>query len=117
MEGCKVCTPHSWVEEGASSTCARYALVKSLRQQVEELQEEVRRLCCVREGEQEIDNNYLRCCKKKYLGPVALTSKDYQRAPTANSAVDKEVLWSLVTAGNRISLPPISSYVPTGKRI
>ena len=65
VEGCKVCTPHSWVEEGASSTCARCTLVESLRQRMEELQEEVRRLCCIREGEQETEY-YLRRCKKKY---------------------------------------------------
>lgn len=65
MESCEDCTPSSWVEEGARSTCARCAQVESLGKQMKELQEEISRLCCIREGEQEIDN-YLGLCKKKY---------------------------------------------------
>ena len=65
VEGCKDCTPASWVEEGGRCTCSRWALVELFRQQVEELQEEVSRLCCTREGAQEIEY-YLRHCKKKY---------------------------------------------------
>jgi len=53
--------PASWVKEGGRSTCARCALVESL----EELQEEISRLCCIREGEQQI-KYYLRLCKKTY---------------------------------------------------
>lgn len=55
VEGRKDCTSRSWVEEGASSTRARCALVESLRQRVERLQEEVSRLRCSREGEQETE--------------------------------------------------------------
>lgn len=50
------------------ATCTGYALVESVRQQVEELQEEVSRMHCIREGEQEIEH-YSRLCKTKYKAP------------------------------------------------
>ena len=66
VEACKIYSPHSWVKEGGNSTCASCALVESLRQQVQELQEEVSRLCCIREGEQEMMEYYLRHCTENY---------------------------------------------------
>lgn len=57
--------PPSWVEEGGSSTCASCVSVGLLRLWVEELQEEIIRLCYIWGGEQEIEY-YSRLCRKKY---------------------------------------------------
>ena len=96
VEGCKYCTPHSWVEEGGSSTCARCALVESLRQWVEELQEEVSRPRCIKEGEQEIDGVLFETLQEEILGPCGT---DFQRLPDkelqqqTDSTLVKEALW------------------------
>jgi len=63
------------MEEAGNSICTRYVLVDFIQQRVEELQEEVSRLCCNKEGEQETGRLF-ETLQLKILG--AVTSKDYQ---------------------------------------
>ena len=89
------------------------------RQQVEELQEEVSRPHCIKEGEQEIDGVLFETLQEEILGPCGT---DFQRLPDkelqqrTDSTLEKEAPWSLVTHGNRISLRSPFSYVPTSNR-
>lgn len=93
--------------------------MESFRQQAEELQEEVSRLCCVREGEQEIE--YCLRLQEEMLGPV-VTSKDYQTElvelqQRTDITLEKEAPWFLVTPWEQVITSPPSFLYTTQQQI